>query len=1504
VAPTFTGTDNCEGTITPVVTTGGASNTGCAYTQTWNANYTDACNNVADQVSITYTWTVDSEIPVITLLGDATVNICQGTLYTDAGATASDNCEGNITTSIVTTGDVIDTDVPGTYYVTYDVEDACGNEAVQVVRTVIVEESAVAGTLAKTPDTEYIIESYDVSAVLTPGTGGNGTDELEYSTDGGTNWMLYTSGTAISTTGLTDVQIRTRRMANYCSPSTYYTVSWTVNSALQYVIDNTVLSSSSGTIADLTATFPSNIPPVIIAEPYKINSRMTLSGDPVPAGSTVSILITVNGAGPYPYVTNALIPSSPFWVTDLAGGIPADFDGLYGGRIEVYNITINSAGGNPLELNGAVLVESIISKNGFVNNTVLDDISLNFTIPADEAAALLWLQANTVLSSVSGTIADLTATFPSSIPPVIVNEDYLINSRMTLSGDDIPAGSTLDILITVNGAGPFPYVTGAAIPGTTFWVTDLFTPAATPAGFNAGYGDRIELYNITINSAGGNPLELNGAVLVESIISKNGFVNNTVLDDISLNWTIAPDENAALAWLQANTVLSSVSGTIADLTATFPSSIPPVIVNEDYLINSRMTLSGDAIPAGSTLDILITVNGSGPFPYVTGAAIPGTTFWVTDLFTPAAIPAGFNAGYGGRIELYNITINSAGGNPLQLNGSVLVESIISKNNFSTNTVLDDITLNFTIPADEAAALLWLQTNTVLSSVSGTIADLTATFPASIPPVIVNEDYLINSRMTLSGDAIPAGSTLDILITVNGAGPFPYVTGAAIPASPFWVTDLFDPAATPADFNAGYGGKIELYNITINSAGGNPLQLNGAVKVESIISKNGFVNNTVLDDISLNFTIPADEAAALAWLQANTVLSSVSGTIADLKAEFPDMIPPVIVDLPYKINSRITLADELPAGSLITIVRDGTPIVNNLALSGTGPFWITELMGFPLSVSADFDDYYGGAVENYVITIIGPGNNPLEFNTTVFIESIISKDVFVSNFIVLDDITLNATIPPVPSNLKVWLQGAYNSTSGEMETTLNAAGKVPLSQPYNAAPWNYSGTESVTTMPADAVDWVLIELRSDESTYVDASAALLYKDGSVTTNFTNVLTEDEYFIVVWHRNHMPVMSASLQTVPVTSYDFTVLSNLYGSTNPVPNVPAIDLGGSVYGMIAGDVTHNGILQYSGPGNDRGPIIATITATSGGTGTGLSKTVSGDYWYEDTNLDNVLSYLPNPNDRGIIVANLNTLTSSPYLNSIYTSVVPGATGGKDQGTNDGPFDIQIAESAQIVNINLITNETIENGIVDNIQFTLAWKAGDTQIAELLNSFTSDFMLAPQGEAYPINGVMHRVYVSVTPTYLPEEFIEGDQVTVMFFANSLGQSVSGRLWIADNDFTATNNAMYYVSVWGTDVTGTIQSIATGLNEIPASGSVSIYPNPVMNGLVNIGLNLEESQDVTIIVMNMNGKEIFSNSILVNAGLTVNPVELKNLQQGVYFIRVKGNKMNAIEKLLVKQKN
>ncbi len=64
-------------------------------------------------------------------------------------------------------------------------------------------------------------------------------------------------------------------------------------------------------------------------------------------------------------------------------------------------------------------------------------------------------------------------------------------------------------------------------------------------------------------------------------------------------------------------------------------------------------------------------------------------------------------------------------------------------------------------------------------------------------------------------------------------------------------------------------------------------------------------------------------------------------------------------------------------------------------------------------------------------------------------------------------------------LTVFLEGPYDK--GKMITELNKQDLIPLSQPYNAEPWNYPGNESVDSIPnTHVVDWVLVDIRSADS----------------------------------------------------------------------------------------------------------------------------------------------------------------------------------------------------------------------------------------------------------------------------------------------------------------------------------------------------------------------------------------------------------------------------------------
>ncbi|WP_168119863.1 LamG-like jellyroll fold domain-containing protein [Paenibacillus sp. HB172176] len=130
-----------------------AIDTGIAGEYTYHYNVSDAAGNTAQEVTRMLIIQEDGEstpdtvLPVITLSGLTVVEVTYGASYNDMGATAVDDRDGDLTTaitSLITYNDevveAIDTEVPGTYLLVYNVSDAAGNAAEPVTRTVIVNE--------------------------------------------------------------------------------------------------------------------------------------------------------------------------------------------------------------------------------------------------------------------------------------------------------------------------------------------------------------------------------------------------------------------------------------------------------------------------------------------------------------------------------------------------------------------------------------------------------------------------------------------------------------------------------------------------------------------------------------------------------------------------------------------------------------------------------------------------------------------------------------------------------------------------------------------------------------------------------------------------------------------------------------------------------------------------------------------------------------------------------------------------------------------------------------------------------------------------------------------------------------------------------------------------------------------------------------------------------------------------------------------------------------------
>ncbi len=138
VDPGATAADTRDGNLTSSVSA--ASTVDAAVVGTYTVTYRvyDEADNAAVPVVRTVR-VVDTTAPVITLSGDVSMTVRLGDPYLDAGATATDTYDPSV--QVVTTGETINTAIPGTYHVTYDAMDTAGNAATQVVRTVVVRQA-------------------------------------------------------------------------------------------------------------------------------------------------------------------------------------------------------------------------------------------------------------------------------------------------------------------------------------------------------------------------------------------------------------------------------------------------------------------------------------------------------------------------------------------------------------------------------------------------------------------------------------------------------------------------------------------------------------------------------------------------------------------------------------------------------------------------------------------------------------------------------------------------------------------------------------------------------------------------------------------------------------------------------------------------------------------------------------------------------------------------------------------------------------------------------------------------------------------------------------------------------------------------------------------------------------------------------------------------------------------------------------------------------------------
>ena len=237
-----------------------------------------------------------------------------------------------------------------------------------------------------------------------------------------------------------------------------------------------------------------------------------------------------------------------------------------------------------------------------------------------------------------------------------------------------------------------------------------------------------------------------------------------------------------------------------------------------------------------------------------------------------------------------------------------------------------------------------------------------------------------------------------------------------------------------------------------------------------------------------------------------------------------------------------------------------------------------------NIVCDIDNWGGGTYSFTVPASALQGTTRMRIRTK-YNNSDCGSSCGTSTYGEVEDYSVNILNTDININISVFLEGPFNGTT--METDIYTV--LPLSQPYNIPPWNYSGTENVLTMPdPDIVDWIIVQLRdatsvdqatnatiiSQQAAFIKSNGQLIDTSGNPIINFPGISVSESLFVAVFQRNHIAVISgvAITENAGIYTYDFSSGENQARGGNDGHKEIAV----GVWGMRSGDADANGLVE----------------------------------------------------------------------------------------------------------------------------------------------------------------------------------------------------------------------------------------------------------------------------------------------------------------------------------------
>ncbi|MDQ6997900.1 MAG: DUF5011 domain-containing protein [Mariprofundus sp.] len=865
--PGASASDDLDGNLTAnILVTGGPVNTASAVGTVFTLNYnvSDAAGNPALQQSRTVT-IVDGTPPAITLLGP-NMSVLQNGTFTDPGATANDNVDGNLTANIVVTGGPVNTaSAVGTVFtLNYGVSDVAGNAATQQTRTItIINATApvitlIGGNMGIVQNGTFIDPGY----AATDNAAANITASVVVA--GGPVNTAAAIGTVFTLTyNVTDIN------GLVASPQTRTVTITDATPPVTTLIGGNMSVAQNATFTDPGATANDNVD-------GNISGNIVITGGPVNTATAIGTTFTLN-----------------YNVSDAAGNLAIQ---------KSRTVTITDATVPVITLvsgNLSLPVGSLFVEPGYsAADNVDGNIAANVVVsggPVSTAIAGTVFTLNYNVSDAAGNAAiqkTRTVTIIDNTPPTIT----LVGGNMTVvqggvftypgySAIDNVDGNITGSVITTGG----PVSTAAAI-GTLFTLSYNVSDVAGNAAVQ-----KTRTITITDGTApvitllGGNTTVPQGGMFVDPGFTAIDNFDGNITANVTRSGQVINTATAIGSVFTLYYNVSDAAGNVAiqkTRTVTITDSTPPVItltggnitIPQGGIFTEPGYSATDNIDGNITVSVVVT---GGP---VNSAAAVGTVFTLS----------------------YN-TSDVAGNAAVQQIRTVSI----------TDSTPPIITLLGITPIPVALG-------SVYTDAGSTVADnvdvgLTATVTGAVNTAIIGAYTLSYNATDAAGNvATTVTRTVNVtdqtapVITLQGANPLSIVQGKVFTDPGSTITDNVDTGLAATVGGTVTTGTVGTYRLTYNvkDAAGNPaVQKTRTVTVTAPVS---VVVPPSLQALSLG-DINANGSADMAVLGKLTSTGRYVIRVKDM-GTVPALIREISLNGAYQPVQMVRLADMNANGS--------------------------------------------------------------------------------------------------------------------------------------------------------------------------------------------------------------------------------------------------------------------------------------------------------------------------------------------------------------------------------------------------------------------------------------------------------------------------------------------------------------------------------------------------------------------------------------------------------------